>query len=75
LEAEIGTLTLSDTEGEKFCYQAMFPDNQCKYNDPLLMYKAVSDPDSMYYHKAMKEPDRAQFQEEGMLKEVTNRSI
>ena len=69
--AEIGTLTSSDIEGEIFCYQAMFPDDRYEYDDPLLIYKAVSDPDTLYYHEAMKEPDRAKFQE-GMLKEVTD---
>ena len=56
--AEIGTLTSSDIEGEIFCYQAMFPDDRYEYDDPLLIYKAVSDPDTLYYHKAMKEPDK-----------------
>jgi hypothetical protein len=69
--AEIGTLTSTDVKGEIFCYQAMYPDDRYKYDDPLLIYKAVSDPDTLYYHEAMKDPDRVKFQE-SMLKEVTD---
>ena len=43
---------------------------ECYSNtDPLLAYKAVSDPDTMYLHEAMKQPDRDQFLA-AMLKEV-----
>ena len=69
--AEIGTLTSTDVKGEIFCYQAMYPDDRYEYDDPLLIYKAVSDPDTLYYHEAMKDPDRVKFQE-SMLKEVTD---
>ena len=36
-----------------------------------MAYKATSDPDSMYLHQAMKEPDRAKFLT-AMLQEVTD---
>ena len=50
----------------------MFPnDDRWSYRDPLLAYKAVSDPDTLYYHQAMKEEDRDKFQE-SMAKEVTD---
>jgi hypothetical protein len=40
--------------------------------DPLIAYKAVSDPDMLYYyHQAMNEKDRERFQE-SMLKEMTD---
>jgi hypothetical protein len=32
----------------------MFPDNRLDHEDPLLAYKAVSDPDTLYYHQAIK---------------------
>ena len=36
-----------------------------------MAYKATSDPDSMYLHKSMKEPDRANFLT-AMLQKVTD---
>ncbi len=69
---EISKGTRGDVEGEIYCYVAMFPsDNRWSYRDPLLAYKAVSDPDTFYYHQAMKEDDRDKFQE-NMAKEVTD---
>jgi hypothetical protein len=47
----------------------MFPDDEHEHDDPLLAYKAVSDPDTLYYHQAIKEPDRELF-EKGMEKEI-----
>jgi hypothetical protein len=44
--------------GEIFAHQAMFPDHEHDHIDPFLAYKAVSDPDTLYYHQAMKEPDK-----------------
>lgn len=70
--AEIGEATKDDVEGEVFCYVAMFPnDDRWNYRDPLLAYKAVSDPDTLYYHQAMREKDKDKFQE-SMAKEVTD---
>jgi len=40
---------------------------------PKLAYAASADPDTMYLHEAMREPDAAQF-EEAMLKEVNDHS-
>jgi hypothetical protein len=69
---EISEATRGDVEGEIYCYVAMFPnDDRWSYRDPLLAYKAVSDPDTLYYHQAMKEEDREKFQE-SMAKEVTD---
>jgi hypothetical protein len=67
--AEVVRLTSGDVTGEVFCLQAMFPDDQHVHDDPLLALKAVSDPDTLYYHQAMKEPDREEF-EKGMTKEI-----
>lgn len=66
---EIVESTQSDVTGELFASQAMFPDHEHDHIDPFLAYKAVSDPDTLYYHQAMKEPDRKEF-ETGMEKEI-----
>jgi len=42
-----------DCEGELFCLEALFPD--------ALAYTASKDPDTMYLHQAMKEPDKDKF--------------
>ena len=69
---EISDLTTHDVEGEIFCYVAMFPDNdEINWDEPLIALKAVSDPDTMYYHQAMREKDSVEFQS-SMLKEVTD---
>jgi hypothetical protein len=68
---EICSNTSADVTGEIMCYNAMFPDDKYEYDDPLHVYKAVSDPDTLYYHEAMREHDKDKFQE-SMLKEVTD---
>jgi len=42
-----------DCEGELFCLKALFPD--------ALAYVASKDPDTMYLHQAMKEPNKDKF--------------
>ena len=37
--------------------------------DPLLVFPASTDPDTMYLHEAMKQPDKAQFKQ-AMKEEV-----
>jgi hypothetical protein len=66
---ELVVQTQSDVPGEIFAYSAMFPDQEHDHIDPFLAYKAVSDPDTLYYHQAMREPDRKEF-ETGMEKEI-----
>jgi Reverse transcriptase (RNA-dependent DNA polymerase) len=68
---KISLRTSRDVTGEIFSYQAMFPDDRHEYDDPLHIYKAVSDPDTLYYHEAMREQDKDRFQE-SMLKKITN---
>jgi hypothetical protein len=48
-----------EIEGELFSFQAMFSqDNDSLTQDNgLLAYKAKADPDTMYLHEALKEPD------------------
>jgi hypothetical protein len=50
----------SDIPGEIMCISALFPSEELNA-DPILAMAASSDPDTMYYHQAMKEPDRKQF--------------
>ena len=70
MTAEIADRTSGDVEGEIFCYAAMFPDDdRIEYDDPLMIYKAVADPDTLYYHEAMRENDKDRFQD-SMLKEI-----
>jgi len=51
---------ISDIPGEIMCLSAMYPDEGIT-EDPLLALAASSDPDIMYYHQAMREPDKKQF--------------
>jgi Reverse transcriptase (RNA-dependent DNA polymerase) len=72
MTAEIMDATSGDVSGEIFAYASMFPhDDQRDYANPLLAYKAVSDPDTLYYHEAMREHDKDRFQE-SMLKEISD---
>ncbi len=57
---EIKDVTKHDVEGEIFCLEAMFPSRE-EIEHPLMAYKATSDPDTMYLHEAMKEPDKDEF--------------
>jgi len=62
--AEIYEATVDDVPGEIFCYKAMFPAYAGEDEmDPLQVYKATADPDTMYMHQAMKQPDAAKFKE------------
>ena len=75
LKTEISETTSHDVVGEIFCLQAMYPDAEqpsgggTQKECPLYAYKATSDPDTMYLHQAMKEPDKGKFVE-AMQKEV-----
>ena len=69
--AELVENTQANVPGEIFAHQAMFPDQEHDHIDPFLAYKAVSDPDTLYYHQAMREPDRSEF-ESGMEKEIND---
>ena len=67
---EIREVTKDDVEGKIFCLEAMFPIRE-EIDNPLMAYKATSDPDTMYLHEAMKEPDGGEFVK-AMEKEVTD---
>ena len=70
--AEIKVQTKNNVEGEIFCLEAMFPFRDEGIH-PLVAFKATSDPDTMYLHEAMKEPDREEFID-AMHKEVKDQS-
>jgi ferredoxin-like protein FixX len=61
-----------EIEGELFSFQAMFSqdDDSLMQDNGLLAYKEKADPDTMYIHEALKEPDREKFIE-AMEKEIT----
>ena len=42
-------------------FEALSINPQNKSQDPILVFKATADPDTMYYHEAMREPDADQF--------------
>ena len=52
----------SAIEGEIFSMESLFPnDIQMSQNYPYLAFKASADPDTMYLHQAMRDPDKEQF--------------
>jgi hypothetical protein len=56
--------------GEIFCLQAVLTTQDTLGNqDPLRVYKATTDPDTMYMHEAMREPDSKEFRA-AMQKEI-----
>ena len=61
------TRTITEAQGEIFCYQAMFPENFSDKNDnishlnPLMAYKAKTEPDSMYLHETMHQENKEKF--------------
>ena len=63
MTADTSASTSHDVEGKIFCLSAMFPKGESPdlEENPLLAFKANTDPDTMYMHEALKEPDRAQL--------------
>ena len=61
--ATTAAVSSAQVSGEIMCLQAMYPNQQADYDDvdPLMAFKATSDPDTMYLHQAMAAPDRQQF--------------
>jgi hypothetical protein len=67
-------LLQQDIPGELFSLSAMFPNSATDHDEfPLLAHVARSDPDTMYMHEAMKQPDRKQFLQ-AMQKEVEDQT-
>jgi hypothetical protein len=67
--------TETGIEGEIYAQSSLFPRDDSEgapgLDNPLLAYKASTDPDTMYLHEAMREPDREEFKK-AMTKEVTD---
>ena len=61
MTAEIMSTSEGAIPGELFCLSAIFPDYEEYQQDPLQVFKATSDPDTMYYHQAMKQKDKKEF--------------
>ena len=61
-----------DRMNEIFSYQSIYGyEEETSETDPLKVFKASSDPDTMYHHEAMKAPDRKQFIK-AMVKEIND---
>ena len=54
--------------GEIFSFSTLFPLNDEDDVDPIHAYAASVDPDTLYHHEAMREPDAPQFRD-AMVKE------
>ena len=62
MKTEMLPTSEGDIEGEIFCLQSIFPDHDVyEPQDPLLAFKASTNPDMLYYHEAMKEKDKKHF--------------
>ena len=56
---DIKAKTNHDVGGEIFCLSEMFlKEDPIGKEDPLLAYKASSNPDTLYMHESMKDSDR-----------------
>ena len=52
----------SEVSGEIFCLEAMYDHyDEHSVSDPIEVFKATADPDTMYHHQAMRQPDREDF--------------
>jgi hypothetical protein len=70
IQSMMAEIVDQEIEGEIFSFQALFSkDDTFTDVDGLLAYKAKADPDTMYLHQALKEPDRDEFIQ-AMEKEV-----
>ena len=72
MDAMMVEIATQDIPGEIFSYQAMCPTTAYEdKGDPLYAYKATADPDTMYMHQAMEQPDKAEFVK-AMVKEIND---
>ena len=69
---EIANAAIIEINDEIFCYEAMYPCVASGERD-LLAFKTVADPDVMYMHQAMKQPDKEEFIK-AMSKEVEDQT-
>jgi hypothetical protein len=57
-------VTRQDMEGKIFCLEAIFPSRE-EIENPSVAYKATCNPDTIYLHEAMKDPDADNFDAKG----------
>ena len=70
MDNKVESLIVGDIK-EIFCMEALYPHHEEEKD--ILSYKAVADPDVMYMHQAMRQPDKDKFIE-AMRKEVSEQS-
>lgn len=57
------TTSSNGVPNEIFAFENLFPNpSSLAFQDELHAYKSTADPDTLYYHEAMREPDKKQFQ-------------
>ena len=59
IKAMSAEMNCQETPYELFFLESLFPDPEEEHT--LLAYKASADPDTMYMHKSMKEPDAGEL--------------
>ena len=58
---EVASIT-SDVPGEIFSFNSVLDSSlSLNYVDPIISYKPTSDPETLYHHQAMRQPDREEF--------------
>jgi hypothetical protein len=64
MEAELSKAIVGNIEGELLAFQAIFPAYAgFPEQNPILAYKTTADPDTMYHHQAMRQPDAKEFRQ------------
>ena len=67
------TLEMSNSQGsiagDLLDYMQANDEGRDLQGDPIECFKAMSDPDTLYYHQTMKEPDHKNFKD-AMVKEL-----
>jgi hypothetical protein len=72
MKTALTMVTAEDVPEEIYCLEAMFPNYAGERKmDPLTVLKATTDPDTLYWHEAMQEPNRKEFRA-AMEKEWNN---
>ena len=71
MHSELIERTQAEVTGEIFCLSALYPRENNLKDHPLQVFKETSDPDNMYLHEVMKDPERKEFIT-AMVKEVTD---
>ena len=58
---EVAACTKHNIEGEILCLEAMYRNGTAGYENPLMVFKANADPDTMYHHESMRGLDKEEF--------------